>query len=52
LQVFSRWGQPVYESAAYQNNWDGAGLAPGIYYYLLTPPDGAAPIKGWVELLR
>jgi hypothetical protein len=52
LQVFSRWGQPVYESAAYHNNWDGVGLAPGIYYYLLTPPDGATPIKGWVELLR
>jgi hypothetical protein len=52
LQVFSRWGQQVYESAAYQNDWSGAGLAPGTYYYLLTPPDGATPIKGWVELLR
>jgi gliding motility-associated-like protein len=52
LQVFSRWGQLVYESAAYQNNWDGAGLAPGTYYYLITPPDSAAPLKGWVELLR
>jgi len=52
LQVFSRWGQQVYEDAAYRNTWDGAGLAPGIYYYLLTPVDGAAVIKGWVELVR
>jgi len=52
LQVFSRWGQQVYENAAYQNTWDGAGVASGIYYYLLTPPDGAATIKGWVELVR
>ena len=52
LQVFSRWGQRVYENAAYQNTWDGAGLAPGTYYYLLTPPDGSPPIKGWVELVR
>ncbi len=52
LQVFSRWGQQVYESPAYHNDWNGTGLAPGIYYYLLTPPNGAAPIKGWVELLR
>jgi gliding motility-associated-like protein len=52
LQVFSRWGQQVYENAAYQNTWDGAGLAPGVYYYLLTPPDGTAVIKGWVELVR
>ena len=52
LQVFSRWGQQVYENAAYQNTWDGAGVAAGVYYYLLTPPDGSAPIKGWVELVR
>jgi hypothetical protein len=52
LQVFSRWGQQVYDSPAYHNDWNGTNLAPGIYYYLLTPPDGAAPIKGWVELLR
>ncbi|MVN78382.1 PKD domain-containing protein [Hymenobacter sp. HMF4947] len=52
LQVFSRWGQRVYEDAAYQNTWGGADLAPGIYYYLLTPPDGSQAIKGWVELVR
>ncbi len=52
LQVFSRWGQQVYESAVYFNNWDGAGLAAGIYYFLLSPPDGSTPIKGWVELVR
>ncbi|QKG53323.1 gliding motility-associated C-terminal domain-containing protein [Hymenobacter sp. BRD67] len=52
LQVFSRWGQQVYENAAYQNTWDGTGLAPGLYYYLFTPPDGGTPIKGWVELIR
>jgi gliding motility-associated-like protein len=52
LQVFSRWGQLVYENAAYRNTWDGNGLAQGIYYYLLTPPDGGQVIKGWVELAR
>ena len=52
LQVFSRWGQLVYENAAYRNTWDGTGLAEGIYYYLLTPPNGGGIIKGWVELVR
>jgi gliding motility-associated-like protein len=52
LQVFSRWGQKLYDSPAYFNNWDGAGQAAGLYYYLITPPDGGAPIKGWVELIR
>ncbi|MFD1871852.1 gliding motility-associated C-terminal domain-containing protein [Hymenobacter bucti] len=52
LQVFTRWGQKVYESPAYFNNWDGQGQAAGIYYFLITPTDGRAPIKGWVELIR
>jgi gliding motility-associated-like protein len=52
LQVFTRWGQKVYESPAYVNNWDGGGQAAGIYYFLITPTDGRAPIKGWVELIR
>jgi hypothetical protein len=52
LQVFTRWGQKVYESPAYFNNWDGRGQTAGIYYFLLTPTDGSAPLKGWVELIR
>jgi len=52
LQVFSRWGRQVYDEAAYRGSWGGAGLAAGLYYYLITPTDGAAPIKGWVELVR
>ncbi len=52
LQVFSRWGRQVYDEAAYRGSWGGAGLTAGLYYYLITPTDGAAPIKGWVELVR
>ena len=51
FQVFSRWGQRVFESAAYHDEWNAAGQANGIYYYLLTYPDGHR-IKGWVEVLR
>ncbi|RYY11277.1 MAG: PKD domain-containing protein, partial [Cytophagaceae bacterium] len=52
LQVFTRWGQKVYENPAYANNWNGQGQAAGLYYFLLTPTNGTAPIKGWVELIR
>jgi hypothetical protein len=52
LEVYSRWGQRVYLSPAYANNWDGAGQAAGLYYFLLTPTDGSPVIKGWVELIR
>ncbi|WP_177204643.1 gliding motility-associated C-terminal domain-containing protein [Hymenobacter arizonensis] len=51
LQVFSRWGQQVFESAAYHDEWDAHGQLPGVYYYLLTYTDGLR-IKGWVEVVR
>ena len=51
LQIFSRWGTKVYESAAYQNDWDGAEQPDGVYYYLMRTVDGRA-IKGWVEVRR
>ncbi|MBF9221449.1 gliding motility-associated C-terminal domain-containing protein [Hymenobacter ruricola] len=52
LQVFSRWGQRVFDSPEYHNEWGGEGLPAGIYYYLMSLPDGTASFKGWVEIVR
>ncbi|HEX8427686.1 gliding motility-associated C-terminal domain-containing protein [Hymenobacter sp.] len=51
LQVFSRWGNKVFEAAYYRNDWDGDKLPNGIYYYLIQPANGTT-IKGWVEISR
>ena len=51
LQVFSRWGQQVFEAAAYHDDWNAAGQPAGVYYYLLTYPDGHR-VKGWLEVAR
>ena len=51
LQIFSRWGQQVFEAAAYHDEWNAAGQPDGVYYYLLTYPDGHR-LKGWLEVLR
>ena len=51
LQVYSRWGQLVFDSPAYRNDWNAPGQPDGVYYYLLTYPDGHR-VKGWVEVRR
>ena len=52
LRIFNRWGQLVYESAAYANDWSAADLPGGIYYYHLRRPDCHIFHKGWVEVVR
>ena len=48
IQVFSRWGQPVFESSDRAFRWAGEGQA-GTYYYLATYTDGRR-FKGWLEV--
>ena len=56
VEVFNRWGQPVYNSKGYRSPWDGGyknSLLPlGTYYYVITAAPGTRPYKGWVVLLR
>ncbi|MBU6119954.1 DUF7948 domain-containing protein [Hymenobacter siberiensis] len=51
LEVYTRWGQRVYQTNNYHNNWDAAGLPDGIYYYQLRDADDRRA-KGWVEVRR
>ena len=49
LKIYSRWGQEVYRTADYRNDWNAAGLSAGLYYYLLRDTDGRT-LKGWLEV--
>ncbi|RTQ49553.1 PKD domain-containing protein [Hymenobacter gummosus] len=51
LQVFTRWGNKVYDNPDYRNDWNGGTQAAGTYYYLLTFPNGQTQ-KGWLEIVR
>lgn len=50
VEIFNRFGKRVFESERYQNNW-GEGVPAGVYYYLITSPQGQQ-CKGWIQVLR
>ena len=49
VQVYSRWGQLVFESDDREFRWPGQGQA-AIYFYLVSYSDGRR-FKGWLEVL-
>ena len=62
IKVFNRWGNLVYESESYQNNWDGIcttggvlygeQLPEGTYYYLVQIEGENETRKGYLTLWR
>jgi len=58
LQIFNRWGNKVYETKGYKNQWKGTwngnkDLPDGTYYYLLELNDeGSRVFQGYLELYR
>lgn len=51
LSIFDRWGKEQFTSANYQNDWKGADLVEGIYYYVVKRSDGQS-FNGYVLLKR
>lgn len=54
LEIYNRWGNQVYQSGNYSNNWSGAGLSAGIYYYVLkiNMSRTVKVYKGYIELIQ
>ncbi len=55
VKIFNRWGDKVFETDRYTNNWagthDGEPLPAGPYYYILTEP-GAEKRTGCIAISR
>jgi len=57
LQVFNRWGNKVYETRSYKNQWKGTwknrDLPDGTYYYILELNDEKNRVfNGYLEIYR
>jgi gliding motility-associated-like protein len=56
VQVFNRYGQPVFESKGYGKPWDGTmngkSLPFGTYYFVIEPGNGRKPVTGYVTLIK
>jgi len=51
LRVFTRWGNKVFETENYRNDWRAEGLPDGVYYYHLKDAEGRT-VKGWLTIQR
>lgn len=49
LEITDRWGQSIYSSTNYSNDWSAKGTPDGIYYYKLVI--GNKKYTGWIEVL-
>lgn len=57
LKIFNRWGNLVYETEDYNNNWrgtknNGTELADGTYFYILTLTTEDKVFEGTVQIAR
>ena len=51
LQVWNRWGNLVFQSADYQNDWRAEGVPEGVYVFRLLTADGRE-YTGSVTVMR
>lgn len=52
LEIYNRWGNLVYSTEQYNNDWTGKDVPAGVYYYVATDRESNAPYKGWLQLIK
>ena len=49
LEVFDRWGKRVFESRAYQLDWNPGLVSKGLYFYRLSEKRSGKEFNGWLR---
>lgn len=52
LEIYNRWGDKVYESKGYNNDWSADNVSDGVYFYHLQHPVKDRKYKGWLQVTR
>jgi gliding motility-associated-like protein len=52
VKIWNRWGNLVYEKESYKNEWDGADLADGVYFYEVRIPNVKTAYTGTVTIIK
>ena len=52
LKLINRWGQSVYETSSYNNDFTGASLESGVYYYEVYFNEVDKRYKGYVHIMK
>lgn len=51
LEVYNRWGNIVFKSSDYKNDWEAGNVNAGIYFYDLAI-ENETTCKGWVQVIK
>ena len=52
IEIFNIWGDKVYQSDNYKNDWDGGNLPTGTYYYVVKFSETLSDKSGYLTLWR
>ena len=52
LNIYNRWGRPVYQDDNYQNDWGSEDLASGVYFYEIIFSDKNTRCNGWLHVMH
>ncbi|MBW3467577.1 DUF11 domain-containing protein [Arthrospiribacter ruber] len=55
IVIFNRYGDHVFQTENYDNNWDASGQVAGTYFYILNGTDRTGrkhEFKGWIQVIK
>ncbi len=51
LKIYNSWGNEIFHSDNYNNDWKAANTGDGVYYYYLKAGCGGEEHKSWLQIL-